>query len=37
MKLNTLEAVTKEDDVLVLVKEDQNEDQIVEKKSQCRN
>ena len=37
MKLNTLEAVTKENDVLVLGKEDQKEDQIVEKESQCRD
>ena len=37
MKLNTLEEITNEDDVLVLVKEDQKDNQIVEKESQCRD
>ena len=37
MKLNTLEAVTKENDVLVLGKEGQKENQILEKESQFRD
>ena len=36
-KLNMFEAVTKDDEFLVLIKEDQKEDQMVEKESQCRD
>lgn len=36
-KVNTLEAVAKEDAFLVSIKEDQKEEQMVEKQSQCRD